>query len=92
MSSNTTKCKGCKRNEAVEEGFCEYCIVYERDPDKDNPLPHLFEYKGEKHYIFNFKKIQEYKLYPIGEFYIRKHKNGIEYYTAKEDVNNETKH
>lgn len=83
------KCKNCKRNKAVEEGFCEHCIVYEKDPDKDNPLPHVFHYKGEEHIIFNKNELEDKKYYPL--FYeeknhlLRKSGNVLEIYVKKEE-------
>lgn len=83
---STELCKCCKRNKPIEEGFCEYCIVYEKDPEKGNPLPHVFEYKGEKHIIFNFKKMEEDVMYPVkGDptHFVRKHNNKMEWWVRK---------
>lgn len=84
--STDNLCKSCKRNKIQEEGFCEYCIVYEKDPDKANPLPHVFEYKGEKHTIFNFKDMKEDVMYPVNGdpiHLIRKHNKKLEWWVRK---------
>lgn len=84
-------CKECKRNEEVEDGYCEHCIVYQKDPNKDNPLPHIYlDDEGVEHLIFNRNKLKEGKHYPIfwnkGNYEIVKNQGYIELYIWKNDL------